>query len=214
MMSSEFFVLDTCRRNCPHKTRNWDDLAYKLDLRLRDLAKSLNHEKNITNKLYHTCVRIAIAGCPNGCSQPQIKDLGLIGYMKPAISRDLCLGCQKCVDSCMEQAITLEDKHLKIDPSRCLSCGQCVKVCPCGAITAEETGWNLLQGGRVGRHPRFAEPIGKSGDDNVAIEKLIDVCQDFLAQSLPGERLSYFLERRHSGVRIQESGVRIQNKII
>lgn len=45
-----------------------------------------------------------------------------------------CIGCQMCVKSCPENAITFENYLAKIDYEKCTNCGICVKKCPTGAI--------------------------------------------------------------------------------
>jgi len=50
------------------------------------------------------------------------------------VRKDLCLGCELCVESCPRQAISLQSGEAQIDQGRCNHCGICVATCPQGAI--------------------------------------------------------------------------------
>ncbi len=45
-----------------------------------------------------------------------------------------CIGCQKCVKVCEQDAITIENFLARIDPEKCNNCGKCTEVCPRGVI--------------------------------------------------------------------------------
>ncbi|HLE81338.1 MAG TPA: 4Fe-4S binding protein [Dehalococcoidia bacterium] len=45
--------------------------------------------------------------------------------------------CQKCVESCPQDAISLED-GISVDQGRCTQCGKCVPACPTGALGGME----------------------------------------------------------------------------
>lgn len=49
-------------------------------------------------------------------------------------SRDLCIGCGRCVKRCPMQALSLEKKTIRLDPKRCIGCGLCASVCKPDAI--------------------------------------------------------------------------------
>ena len=57
----------------------------------------------------------------------------------PKIHRELCIGCGRCMISCMDgghQAIHLdENRHPKLDGKKCVGCHLCLLVCPQHAIT-------------------------------------------------------------------------------
>jgi len=59
------------------------------------------------------------------------------------IDLDLCTGCQKCIDICIFDAISMvsvpETKKLKaqVDSKKCFGCGCCSLVCEDGAISME-----------------------------------------------------------------------------
>ncbi|MFQ5816116.1 MAG: CoB--CoM heterodisulfide reductase iron-sulfur subunit A family protein, partial [Candidatus Hydrothermarchaeaceae archaeon] len=59
------------------------------------------------------------------------------------IDQELCIGCARCVETCVFGAISLEENEkgeLKsmVNPAMCKSCGACAPVCPNGAITARQ----------------------------------------------------------------------------
>ncbi|MBR3032883.1 MAG: 4Fe-4S dicluster domain-containing protein, partial [Clostridiales bacterium] len=45
-----------------------------------------------------------------------------------------CIGCQKCVRSCPQQAISMRESLAVIDQSKCIHCDACVNGCPTHAI--------------------------------------------------------------------------------
>lgn len=45
-----------------------------------------------------------------------------------------CIGCMKCVKTCENEAITIENFCAKVDFTKCTGCGKCHEVCPVGAI--------------------------------------------------------------------------------
>lgn len=106
--------------------------------------------------LYHHKFKAAVSGCPNNCSQPQIKDIGVIGYKKPKINKGSCIRCQQCIKACPEKLITVD-----IDPTinyeACLDCGRCIRACPTDSIIEEAKGYRIIIGGRLGRRPHLAE---------------------------------------------------------
>jgi dissimilatory sulfite reductase (desulfoviridin) alpha/beta subunit len=102
---------------------------------------------------------VSVSGCPNGCSRPQIADLGLLQAKKPAVAGDLCTGCGECLQACREGAIDLQSGQARIDPERCLACGHCLQGCPEGALWPDSQGYRLQVGGKLGRHPRLADEL-------------------------------------------------------
>jgi len=51
------------------------------------------------------------------------------------IDRNLCTGCEHCVDVCPAGAITIQDAKAVINQSLCRQCGICADRCPVQAIS-------------------------------------------------------------------------------
>ena len=52
----------------------------------------------------------------------------------PWIRKELCTGCQLCVDECSAGAISMEEGIAFIDEKECIRCGVCHDVCPQDAV--------------------------------------------------------------------------------
>jgi len=55
----------------------------------------------------------------------------------PEINKEVCTGCNDCVDACPTEAITLISEKAQIDPELCSECSICVDSCPVDAITED-----------------------------------------------------------------------------
>ena len=84
-------------------------------------------------------MKLAVSGCPNSCSMPQIKDFGVHAVEPVSVDPNCkCIECMKCVEACREDAITVKNGQVAIDKEKCVHCGLCAKVCPAGTIKASE----------------------------------------------------------------------------
>ena len=45
-----------------------------------------------------------------------------------------CIGCMKCVKTCENEAISMDNNLAVVDFNKCTACGACEKACPTGAI--------------------------------------------------------------------------------
>jgi len=200
-MSSEIkgYQLDACfgPSGCPNRAIQADKLVERIEgcLREADLLTFLKREVGENLKFHHE-FRVTVAECPNACSQPQIKDLGIIGASIPAITEEPCSGCDACTVSCPDDAIRLgtDDSLPVIDGSRCLVCGKCIGVCPTGTLVEDQSGYRVLLGGKLGRHPRLAEPLpGIHTEDDVLA--ILTACVEFYKQtSRGGKRFAEILQ--------------------
>lgn len=51
------------------------------------------------------------------------------------LDRDLCTGCELCLERCQMEAFTMADDGLaQLNPERCIGCGLCVTTCPGEAL--------------------------------------------------------------------------------
>jgi len=145
--------------------------------------------------LFHHRFRVALSGCPNACSQPQITDFGVIGQARPERGEAPCSQCGACVDHCREEAVSLSEEGPIFDYSRCVSCGVCIRACPCGSITGQWSGYRLLAGGKLGRHPRLAETLLDCADDSRLAQALKGAVRLYMEQRREGERFAGLVER-------------------
>lgn len=145
--------------------------------------------------LFHHKFKVALAGCPNACSQPQIVDIGVIGQSRPGRGEDPCTGCGLCVETCRENAITLSEEGPGFDFDSCLNCGQCIQACPAGAIREVQSGYRILAGGKLGRHPRLAEVLLEMADKEQLLATLEGAVRVIMEHGRDGERLAGLVER-------------------
>lgn len=58
---------------------------------------------------------------------------------KPVIDKELCTGCEICIDECPNNALEMVDDIAElVRPEDCDGKGECAEVCPSEAITMEE----------------------------------------------------------------------------
>lgn len=58
--------------------------------------------------------------------------------MPVVIDKEICNGCETCVDVCPTEAITMEDEIAVVNEEECTDCGTCVEECPNEAISLSE----------------------------------------------------------------------------
>ena len=199
-MASEIkgYQIDTCfgASGCPNRAVVCDQLLQKIEslVKGKDLLGFLNKRVEGDLKFHHE-FRITLADCPNACSQPQIKDIGIIGACAPQLTEEPCTLCEACVEACKENAITLitEKECPQIEFTRCLYCGKCMKVCPTGTISQGAKGYRVQLGGKLGRHPQLAKELpGIYGEHQVL--QIVKDCLHFYTQnSKHGERFGQIL---------------------
>lgn len=163
------FRLDACSGSgvCPNRAHGTgNDASRQLFEKIRDLLEKEDLgnflKKQVNGPLRpHHAFRVSLSDCPNACSQPQIKDIGIFAAAEPAITQKACIMCGSCENACRESAVCVdtERKIPVIDKERCISCGSCIMVCPTGAIGAEVSGYRVMIGGKLGRHPRLADEL-------------------------------------------------------
>jgi len=184
-MSSEIkgFQLNTCfgsGNKCSNSAVDSNSLLNSLeDLLVKENILKFLRQNIGDNIKFHHEFKVTLASCPNACSQPQIKDIGIIGACIPETTENDCTLCEQCVDICKENAITLNDTEctLMIDHNLCVKCRQCIKKCPSETITEKKAGFRILLGGRLGRHPRLAEELpGIFSEDETL--KIVKQCID------------------------------------
>jgi len=155
-------------------------------------------KQTVTGPLkFHHEFRVALADCPNACSQPQIKDIGIIGAAAPQRMGAACTECGACQEACQEKAVAV-DSHVSgpvFEWNRCVRCGQCIKICPTGTIGCGEQGYRVLIGGKLGRHPRLATEVPGLYDADGVLHLVKWCVQYYKAHSSGGERFAALVER-------------------
>ena len=207
-MSSEIkgYQIDTCfgSSGCPNPANKCDVLVKKIESYLEntDLLKFLK-ERVQGDLKYHHEFRVTLAECPNACSQPQIKDVGIIGAVIPEITDEECTGCEACVEACIETCIILDgtENIPEIDHERCLKCGKCIHVCPTGTIAAKNTGFRVQLGGKLGRHPKLAVELEGIYSENEVLQLVKDCIDYYKKHSKHGERFAEIFDSKDFNVK-------------
>ena len=192
------YQLDSCfgPSGCPNRAIQSDNLVPRIQALLEsaDLLGFL--KQTVSGKLrFHHELRISVADCPNACSQPQIKDIGIIGACHPRLTETECTLCEACVEACPEDVIALGDQAggPAIDDSGCIACGKCVAACPTETILAGRTGYRVQLGGKLGRHPRLAMELPGIYDADGVIRIISDGIDYYKAKSRHGKRFAELL---------------------
>jgi len=77
---------------------------------------------------------VFLKGCPlrcGWCHNPE----GIAAAVDLIHRPDRCIGCQACVDGCIQKALSVRNQTLHRDPDRCTGCQDCVGRCPAEAMT-------------------------------------------------------------------------------
>ncbi|MGE5623474.1 MAG: 4Fe-4S dicluster domain-containing protein [Methanocella sp.] len=150
--------------------------------------------------LTHHKLALAVSGCINGCSEPQIKDFAVLGQARPDAVPGRCTGCRKCEAACKEGAVKAggpgaASADPEFDRERCLNCGDCARACARAAIRLTP-GYRILAGGRLGRHPRLAETLlAFTEDEETVLNTLRTVLKWAEETGEPGDRLGTLFDR-------------------
>ncbi len=188
------YQIETCfgaGGGCPNRAHAGDELMRKLEALLAEENLLDFLKKEVKGPLkYHHEFRITLADCPNACSQPQIKDIGIIGACVPEITQSPCSQCEACVDACREQAISLDSGLPVIHFERCLACGKCIVVCPTGTLRAGTWGYRVLLAGKLGRHPKLARELPGILSEEAVLSIVKDCLSFYRLHSKGGERFA------------------------
>jgi anaerobic sulfite reductase subunit C len=201
-MSSEIkgFQLDTCfgSNGCPNRAADSSGLLQKIEkiLEKENLLKFLKQRVKGDIKFHHE-LRITLADCPNACSQPQIKDIGIIGAITPMITEKSCTLCEACIEVCRENAVTMNSQSglPEIVNNLCLDCGQCIDVCPTGTLANGKKGFRVLLGGKLGRHPVLAKELPGIFTEDEVLVIVKDAIAFYKKHSTIGQRFSELFQK-------------------
>jgi anaerobic sulfite reductase subunit C len=190
---SRFYEVKVCggAYGCPRTLYDVSALSQRIIEKIEKANVGEAVESRVTGPvLRHHKFNVAISGCPNSCSQPQINDFGVQGRTRVELGPCACVDCRACVAACGEGAMTVEDCNPEIDRSKCIDCGDCAVVCPAEALIQEGKGFTVMAGGKLGRHPQLAHDLFQFTDEDTLLAAL-DVALDvFKNEMLPGERMA------------------------
>jgi anaerobic sulfite reductase subunit C len=193
------YALETCfgGSGCQNAVGVSAELVSRLEeiLERADLLSFLRNHLGEKLKLHHQ-FRVTVADCPNSCSQPQIKDIGVIGEVEIQCEPGVCSGCGECAAVCEESAVALDDDRLSgIDDESCVRCGACARVCPTEALKTGRGGYRILVGGKLGRHSQFARELARGLDVDQAVALVSRSVEVYKAGARKGERLGAVVDR-------------------
>jgi anaerobic sulfite reductase subunit C len=191
------YQLDSCfgPSGCSNRTIDSDHLVPHIQA-LLDEADLLGFLKDtVRGKLrFHHELRIAVADCPNACSQPQIKDIGIIGACHPRVTTNVCTCCGACEEACAEAAVTIDNAAAgPCIAEQCIACGKCVAGCPTDTLAAGRTGYRVQLGGKLGRHPRLAAELPGIYDADSVLAIIRDCLALYKSRSRNGRRFAELL---------------------
>lgn len=195
---SSTYSLSPCRGGgtleCPHAM----DLGPDFAQRLRRAVENSGWPEFIfgvhgDRLRRHHRFGIHLSACPNGCSRPHIADMGFIRAAEPALDVDACTSCGLCAEVCPDEAISMETGLPVIGRELCMRCESCVRVCPTGAMHSSASGWRVLVGGRLGRHPALARELPGLFDDDQAVKLLVRALRLFMEHYAPRKRFGAIL---------------------
>ncbi len=181
---------------CPNTANSGTQLAKDIEAMIQkaDILSFL--KQNVKGDLkFHHEFRVSLSDCPNACSRPQIVDIGIIGAVLPGISDEECTLCNACVEVCKENAITLDydNESPLIDYDQCLMCAKCINECPTGTIREKQKGFQVMLGGRLGRHPRLAMEVPGLHTYDDVLEIVKNSLDFYKEKSKNGQRFSHIL---------------------
>jgi len=198
-LQTRYYSLRLCgaAAGCPRARVEISPLAE----RLRGILDCSGLDRHLLERirgplLSHHKFRLALSGCPNACSQPQIVDFGVIGRARPERGSADCTRCMACVQVCSEQAVEVVNGEPRIARRKCINCGDCVDVCPTEALIVGARGYSLLVGGRLGRHPRFAETLFEFVGEEEVLAALRACLHFYFSEALGAEKFSALVERK------------------
>lgn len=194
-ISCRFKACRGTKGGCPHSLVDGRSVGRSIEDAVTDSmqvesASGQNHD----GASHRPGLRIALAACPNACTEPQTKDIGIIATVMPVEVGSQCTGCGECEKICREEAIKVIDGEAQILAERCVGCGQCISRCPEEIIRSFGLRFRLLVGGRMGRHPRLAEELCVL-DGSVAAEAVRGLLDSIAHHAEQGERTASVVER-------------------
>lgn len=142
---------------------------------------------------------LGVAGCPNCCVSPYMKDFGVIMLHHVETTDAPCTQCGRCLTMCIDKAIRLTEEGPVIDRTRCVPCELCARDCPTGRLVVSKRGFRVIAGGTGGRHPALAVTIEECSGQERVIQILRNAINR-LRTSRPEETLRSLIAREGKDV--------------
>ncbi|NLC77185.1 MAG: 4Fe-4S binding protein [Clostridia bacterium] len=172
------------RYSCPNAQVDTQGIGLELD-------SAFFYLENLPAKL-----KIAVAGCLNGCTHPLVNDIGIVGVAPITFYEDNCRHCLKCIKSCREGAIKQNlQGEIYIDQEKCIDCGDCLTVCKNSALVCEGKNYRVYVGGKLGRHPQFGRFLGDFATQLEVVEQVERIIDVYCNYARKDERLGNMVER-------------------
>ena len=147
-------------RDCPYCLVSLSDIKTKIDDVLRTSGWETFLKARVSGPILpHRRLRVALSACPNACTKPQIRDIGIIARVVPDRVSVQCIACGECQEVCDEDAILCSEDAAALQKENCAGCGLCVRTCPTDAIESAGVRFRFLAGGTMGRHPAWAREV-------------------------------------------------------
>jgi dissimilatory sulfite reductase (desulfoviridin) alpha/beta subunit len=181
---------------CVRAVKNTDHVAQQIENMLDVIQLDQLIRQKFGDKLAkHHVFEIVFSGCPNGCSKPQINDIGIMAKATVNVDCSKCIACMKCVGGCKENALVWDGEQILIAHEQCVGCGDCIKMCPTNAISQVQVGYRIIAGGRLGRHPQLALEIFPFVPEENVVEITKGLIEYFQHYAQKGERLADVIAR-------------------
>lgn len=142
--------------------------------------------------------KIAVGGCPNNCTKPDLNDVGVIGQRVPQPDISKCRGCKICQieKACPIKASKLISGKIMLDAEKCNHCGRCKNKCPFKVYENYTDGYNIYIGGRWGKQFSIGYSLEKIFTNR---EEVLDTVEKailyFRENGIAGERFAETIER-------------------
>lgn len=114
------------------------------------------------------------------------EDIYIAGH-KAKIDYDICTDCQKCIDYCRFDAISLRDDKVVIDEISCDGCFLCSRICPANAISMIPNDKSRMYSGSF-RNGRMIYGRLAPGEENSG--KLVNMVREKAKQAASENNLS------------------------
>jgi dissimilatory sulfite reductase (desulfoviridin) alpha/beta subunit len=194
------FQFELCHMRFIGCTRQIIDVV-ELAKKLKKKMEDWNVTEMIADKfdvpfMPHTNFTVSISACPNNCTAAEVKDIGIHGVAIPELTNpENCTKCRKCMDTCPDKCIMMEETGPVIIKKHCKQCGACAIECPEGAMTIVKKGHRFMVGGHFGRWHHIGHELFKIGDEEKvfkALEASLNLIRDKAASE---EHLYHMVER-------------------